>query len=93
VTYREVRAILGEPWHDSLLDPEGPGRHDMVYSIHSPTTIRSGLYWMGSNVGSGVIIDERQGRVVFSHVCTDPDCPRCWLPAPVWRRLRARLGW
>ena len=92
MTEAEVRAILGKPWDDSLLDPEGPGDRDAVYPLSVYETLGSCSYWMGNNIGICVIFD-RQGRAIFTQLCTDPDRPRSWLPQRVWRRLRSRYGW
>jgi hypothetical protein len=92
MTEAEVPAILGKPWDDSLLDPEGPGDRDAVYPLSVYETLGSCSYWMGSNVGICVIFD-RRGRAIFTQLCTDPDRPRSSLPGRVWRRLRARYGW
>ena len=87
MTEAEVRAILGKPWDDSLLDPEGPTM-DVMLGVH----VGYCRYWVGSDVGIAVVFD-LNGQVVFTVLCTDPDRPRSWLPGRVWRRLRARYGW
>jgi hypothetical protein len=103
MTEAEVRAILGKPWDDSLLDPEGPGavRMPVLYSKEYP------CIWSGSDVGILVIFYEdrrltpagfslargEQPRVARTILFTYADRPRSWLPARVWRRLRARYGW
>jgi outer membrane protein assembly factor BamE (lipoprotein component of BamABCDE complex) len=33
MTMGEVRAILGEPWRDNLLDPDGPSEREMDRAI------------------------------------------------------------
>jgi hypothetical protein len=47
---------------------------------------------MGSKAGIFIAFD-RQGRVAFHQICTDPDGRSSWLPARVWPRLRARYAW
>jgi hypothetical protein len=102
MTEADVRAILGKPWDDSLLDPEGPGAVVMpvLYSKEYP------CIWSGSDVGILVIFYEdrrltpagysargEQSRVARTILFTYADRPRSWLPARAWRRLRARWGW
>jgi hypothetical protein len=61
MTEAEVRAILGKPWDDSLLDPEGPnyGHASMhVYglvrpSAHLPALLKQ-VTWMGDNLSVDV---------------------------------------
>jgi hypothetical protein len=103
MTRAEVRAVLGRPWDDALLDPEGLSKSDesMVVDVWvskvrgkllTSTPVSCSL-WMGSsNLGLFVVFDEND-RVAFTVLCTDPDRPRSWLPARVWQRLRARYGW
>jgi hypothetical protein len=97
MTEAAVRAILGKPWDDELLDPDGPDLVDVQKFLHSMKqheirSPQSGSVWMGSDVGIYVAFDS-EGRVVFTTPLTDPDRPRSWLPGRVWRRLRARYGW
>ena len=94
MTFDEVRAILGKPWDDSLLDPEGPGDtwNEFQWEVEHGSLIRWSSYWMGSDVGIYVAFDQ-QGKVAFTKLCTGPDRPRSWLPQRVWRRLRDRYGW
>jgi hypothetical protein len=109
MTEAEVRAILGKPWdHDSLLDPEGPSDHvamklrleqmeqqvlDSVLPPQQPTrTYSYGRFWVGDDLALLVWFDS-QSQAVFVKSSTDPNRPRSWLPARVWRRLRARYGW
>jgi hypothetical protein len=97
MTEAEVRDILGKPWEDSLLDPEGPGDDDSIWKEFQwedehGSLIRGASYWMGSDVGIYVAFDG-QSKVAFTKLCTDPDRPRSSVPVRVWRRLRARLGW
>jgi hypothetical protein len=82
MTEAEVRAILGKPWDDSLLDPEDPPS-DLVWG--------QGYCWTSGSVIMIVFFDEN-GRVIFADMHSDPDRPRSWLPARIWRRLRSRMG-
>jgi hypothetical protein len=102
MTRTEVRAVLGTPWDDALLDPEGLSKSDesMVVDVWI-SKVRGKLLasspvsctlWMSSDLGLFVVFDE-DDRVAFTVLCTDPDRPRSWLPGRVWRRLRARYGW
>jgi hypothetical protein len=93
MTMEEVRAILGRPWGNSLLDPEGPSASDMAKPLraHIPDAELCD-FWMGTDVGIFVAFDG-DFQVIHTELCTDPDLPRSWLPARVWRRLRARFGW
>jgi hypothetical protein len=85
---REVRAILGKPWDDSLLDPEGPTR-----VLKVPGSWNYSRWWIGDDCEMLVTFDEN-GRVIAPIFISDP-----WgrlpssLPQRVWRRLRARYGW
>jgi outer membrane protein assembly factor BamE (lipoprotein component of BamABCDE complex) len=92
MTMDEVQAILGEPWNDRLLDPEGPSVWDRLRVTAWLRVDRHCCYWMGRDVGIAVIFDDN-GRARRTDLCTDPDRPRSSLPGRVWRRLRDRLGW
>jgi SmpA / OmlA family len=91
MTEAEVRAILGKPWDNSLLDPEEPRPPtDWRYRYYSPAgTIYSRL-WVGSDFVVFVVFD-RNNQVAFTELLSNPPS-RSTLPARVWRRLRARLG-
>jgi hypothetical protein len=94
MTEAEVRAILGKPLDDSLLDPDGPSDRMLApfRIVHARNTLcPSSFFWMGNDVAIHVAFDG-QGRVGYMSLCTDLR-PRSWLPARVWRRLRARYGW
>jgi hypothetical protein len=96
----EVGAILGKPWDDSLLDPEGPDDSDGLVDWIVPVPldpqrrypVNRTRIWMGDKIGLFVTFDD-EARVVSAALVTDPDRPRTWLPARVWRRLRGRYGW
>jgi hypothetical protein len=95
MTEAEVRAILGKPWDDSLLDPEEPNAYWAGESIvlvrpERRVEFMYGRYWMGDNIGFFVGFDD--DRVVTT-LLYRLEPPRSWLPQRVWRRLRARLGW
>jgi hypothetical protein len=96
MTKTEVYAILGKPWDGSLLDSEGPSHGDQVETLRAfdaqDELPYSGPYWMGSDVGICVFFNI-DGRVIHTELFMDADRPRSWLPARVWRRLRARYGW
>jgi hypothetical protein len=98
MTEAEVRAILGKPFDDSLLDPEPSGcefqwvplQEDGSSELNGPAY---NYFWAGGNLVLFVVFDHA-GRVVSKDVASGPECPRSsWLPARVWRRLRARYGW
>jgi hypothetical protein len=105
MTEAEVRDILGKPWDDSLLDPEGPSERAVVSSNGPAAVYLSDLayvepidrigkhsHWVGSDFVLFVAF-RNNGRVALAKVISDPDRPRSWLPGRVWRRLRARYGW
>jgi hypothetical protein len=52
----------------------------------------NGYFWTSGGLVMIVISDDKD-RVMFAKMVSDPDPPRTWLPARVWRRLRARYGW
>jgi outer membrane protein assembly factor BamE (lipoprotein component of BamABCDE complex) len=90
MTEAQVRAILGKPWEDSLFDPEGP--------VGARFTERRWKYsreWISDDCQVFVTFDDN-GRVLdavlLPEVARDFSY-RSWLPARVWRRLRARYGW
>jgi hypothetical protein len=85
MTEAEVRAILGKPSDDSLLDPEGPHGREPLLPLQF-------YWWCGDNLEMLVAFDD-DGQAMFVKLTTDPDRPRSWLPQRVWRRPRARLGW
>jgi hypothetical protein len=99
MTEAEVRAILGKPFDDSLLDPEPSGcefqwwvplQEDGSSELTGPAC---NYFWVGGNLVLFVVFDHN-GRVVSKDVASGPECPRSsWVPARVWRRLRARYGW
>ena len=108
MTEAEVRAILGKPWDDSLLDPEPSS--DVVHSRllyerlqeelldsafeQEHQTPKSEYYqlWVGKGFVIWVAFDDNK-QVAFSRLFTDPDLPQTTLPVRIWRRLRPRLGW
>jgi hypothetical protein len=96
MTEAEVRAILGKPWDNWLLDAEGPTdsnsefrRFQMLRELFKPRYL---YFWVGDNVTTYVAFGD-DNRVFFRQTFSDPDRPHSWLPARVWRRLRERLGW
>ena len=100
MTEAEVRAILGKPWENSWLDPEGPTYSDACWVLHSLADLPPWVqrkcthnhFWFGDNIGLFVAFDD-DGRVACAVLFADPDRPRTWLPQRVWRRLRDRYGW
>jgi hypothetical protein len=104
MTEAGVRAILGKPWDDSLLDPEGasPLATAHFFLAQSDTGLlvpveprdRIGEYqkWIGSDFVLFVALTT-DGRVARARLIPDHDRPQTSLPARVWRRLRARYGW
>jgi hypothetical protein len=100
MTEAEVWAILGKPWNDSLLDPDQPSKSDVeevksLWAERESSKARGPVYvcsWFSSNLGLYVYFD-RDHQAVNTEFYSYRDRPRSWLPARVWRRLRARLGW
>jgi hypothetical protein len=99
MTEAEVRALLGKPWDDSLLDPDGPGeagtiRHSPIHYLGEDPVVVETVHcdqWIGDNLTVFVVFDDDR-RVVSVEVFSDPGYPQTRLPARVWRRLRARCG-
>jgi len=95
MTLPEVRAILGKPFDDSLLDPEGPPNIDasdarlLWGEMPERGTIR---LWISESVVMWIAFGD-DNRVKAAWMDSDPKPPRSWLPGRVWRRLRARYGW
>jgi hypothetical protein len=87
MTEAEVRAIVGKPWEDSLLDPE---LTTFMVDLSGPAWYSQ--LWIGDDCEMFVMFDEN-GRVMDPQFIPDPNRPRTWLPVRVWRRLRARYGW
>ena len=100
-----MRAILGKPWDDSLLDPEPPRL--VVYSRSHPKLVQEELeerwpkskyaeFWVGNDFAIMVAFDAndqvKSSLLLFEPVSPSAP-PRLSLPARVWRRLRARYGW
>jgi hypothetical protein len=94
MTFADVRAILGKPWDDSLLDPDPPAHRELIWSSEPKTGPR--CMWVGSDFYVLVYFDSNnkvETREVVG-VGLSPDVlPHSSVPAGVWRRLRARLGW
>jgi hypothetical protein len=85
MTEAEVRAILGKPWDDSLLDPEEPNGYWAGESIvfvrpEGRVEFMYGRYWMGDNIGFFVGFDAPLPAVLRLWVIvagTRHCCPRC----------------
>ena len=104
MTEAEVRAILGKPWDDSLLDPEGPtilaraigwfiiGPEQPFNPIEPKDQIAEYRDWVGPDFVLFVALT-KDGRVVRAALIPDSDRPQTSLPVRAWRRLRARYGW
>jgi hypothetical protein len=96
MTEAEVCAILGKPWGNSLLDPEVAGSWEFgIFWPREMVACRPGEYsreWVGEDIEMFVVFND-EGQVAWASLHTDVACPRTWLPARVWRRLRGRDGW
>ena len=91
MTEAEVRAILGKPWYDSLLDLEGP---DWVWGFKTEHwQYKYVRQWVGDDGYVILVLFNDNGRVVHPMIFYDSDRPHSSLPARVWHRVRARLGW
>jgi hypothetical protein len=92
MTEAEVRAILGKPCDNSLLDAEEAPLDDARYVVkpREKAAFLRGV-WASERVVMYVAFDDNNNRVACAWVATNSD--RSWLPARVWRRLRARVGW
>jgi hypothetical protein len=101
MTEADVRAILGKPWDNSLLDPDPPGESDLEQARFLWALEEDGssdrkapaysCFWVGSNLVLFVVFSH-DGQVVSAEF-SDRLYARSWLPGRVWRRLRARYGW
>ena len=99
MTEAEVRAILGKPCDDSLLDPDPPDygalKANFLWGFPQEEGLSKPAYacfWAGNNLIVLVYFDSDH-LVLSGELFRDPDRPRTWLPERVWRRLRARYGW
>jgi SmpA / OmlA family len=105
MTEKQVKAILGKPWDDSLFDGEGPSASAQI-KIQSQcfSSITLGdlndkrriykyrLFWIDKNSLMFVPFD-RDGYSTRFVLISDPDRAPGNLAASVWRRLRKHLPW
>jgi hypothetical protein len=106
MTEAEVRAILGKPYGNSLLDPDLPSFPEVwdlfveleVARDQSRKEVPHELWsrvdgWIGSKLIVFVCFDADSQVTYPGVLISDFDPPRTSLPARVWRRLRERYGW